>query len=189
MHSSRIRIARSLTVSRRIPTHAPPPDSHAPCNHAHPHATMHTPRNHAHLPQPCTPPPPPVNRTTYRCKNITLPQTSFEGGKKWVHNPFLSIMVNHNRVINRRCEWTIILSRPYYVNLSLFVTFERNFSIKLKQSKLLWSDLPLSTTVSILSTSFVKLHNFNGRLRKRFQLIHYTLRHFTDQENMVQEAN
>ena len=27
-------------------------------------------------------PPPPVNRMTDRCKNITLPQTSFAGGKK-----------------------------------------------------------------------------------------------------------
>ena len=29
-----------------------------------------------------TPPPAPMNRMTDRCKNITLPQTSFEGGKK-----------------------------------------------------------------------------------------------------------
>ena len=27
-------------------------------------------------------PPPPVNRMTHRCKNITLPQTSFAGGNK-----------------------------------------------------------------------------------------------------------
>ena len=30
---------------------------------------------------PGTAPPPPVNRMTERCKNITLPQTSFAGGK------------------------------------------------------------------------------------------------------------
>ena len=28
-------------------------------------------------------PPPPVNRMTHRCKNITLSQTSFTGGYKW----------------------------------------------------------------------------------------------------------
>ena len=28
-----------------------------------------------------TPPPTPVNRMTHRCKNITLPQTSFAGSK------------------------------------------------------------------------------------------------------------
>ena len=53
--------------------------------HAHPPATTHTPW------QPCMPPRqprmppcnhtrPPVNRMTNRCKNITLPQTSFAGG-------------------------------------------------------------------------------------------------------------
>ena len=71
-----------------------------PGNHARPSTTMHTPQqpqhppsNHAHPLQPCTPPPatththplatthaPPVNRMTNRCKNITLPQTSFAGG-------------------------------------------------------------------------------------------------------------
>ena len=30
------------------------------------------------------PPPPPVNRMTNRCKNITLPQTSFAGGKNYL---------------------------------------------------------------------------------------------------------
>ena len=62
MHSSRMRTARSLTVSRRIPctppcNHACPstiPPSPQPCmpphNHACPPATMHVPL------QPCTPP-------------------------------------------------------------------------------------------------------------------------------------
>ena len=27
---------------------------------------------------------PPMNRMTYKCKNITLPQTSFAGGKNWL---------------------------------------------------------------------------------------------------------
>ena len=29
---------------------------------------------------------PPMNRMTDRCKNITLPQTSFAGGNKWLNN-------------------------------------------------------------------------------------------------------
>ena len=71
------------------PCHACPPTTHAPCHTCHP--------CHAHHPPPCMPPchahlhhacppchahtPPPVNRMTDRCKNITLPQTSFAGGK------------------------------------------------------------------------------------------------------------
>ena len=157
MHSSRMRTARSLTVSPYLvvsPTHTPPPQEqphmppweqlHMPpwSNHAcPPGATTHTPRsNHAcpprattppratmytpweqpHTPQeqpcmppsqeqpcmppgsnhacppeqpcmpaqqPCMPPQatmhaPPVNRMTNRCKNITLPQTSFAGSNK-----------------------------------------------------------------------------------------------------------
>ena len=124
MYSSRMRTARSLTVSHHIPympptTHKPPQPCmppttmhtppqpcmppiimHAPCNHACPPTTTHAPRNHTCPPpqphilpqQPCLPlrnhacPPttmhaPPVNRMTNRCKNITLPQTSFAGGK------------------------------------------------------------------------------------------------------------
>ena len=49
MHSSRMRTARSLTVSRRI-LRTPP------SNHAHPLATMHVPHNHACPLQPCIPP-------------------------------------------------------------------------------------------------------------------------------------
>ena len=54
-----------------------PPGKHActPGNHACPPATTHTsPPATTHAP------PPPVNRMTNRCKNITLPQTSFGGG-------------------------------------------------------------------------------------------------------------
>ena len=74
-------------------THAPqqphmPPHNHAcpPCNHAcplqpcMPPATMYTPTA-MHTPrQPCMPPSP-VDRMTHTCKNITLSQTSFAGGK------------------------------------------------------------------------------------------------------------
>ena len=92
--------------------HAPPPQlctpptTMHPCKHAHPSqpctppATMHAPHNHAcppttthaplqsHMPPsnhacpPATTHAPPVNRMTNRCKNITLPQTSFAGGNK-----------------------------------------------------------------------------------------------------------
>ena len=76
MHSSRMRTARSLTVSRRIPCtppqqpHPPPATTHTPVATTHaPSATMHAPpRNH----QPCTPPS--VDRITDACENITLPQ-------------------------------------------------------------------------------------------------------------------
>ena len=35
-------------------------------------------------------PPPPVNRITRRCKNITLPETSFTGGNNRIRNEFPS---------------------------------------------------------------------------------------------------
>ena len=75
MHSSRMRTARSLTVSRRIL--CTPPHNHAwsPGNHAHP------PGNHAHPQQPRTPPnnhTPPGNHacppaTTHTPSNHTCP--------------------------------------------------------------------------------------------------------------------
>ena len=49
---------------------APPPAMHTP--------QARTPPEHTNKPPPHTPPP--VNRMTNRCKNITLPQTSFAGG-------------------------------------------------------------------------------------------------------------
>ena len=65
----------------------PPPSNHA----CPPAATTHAPLEQTHMlpsrDQPCMPPQgatthaPPVNRMTNRCKNITLPQTSFAGGK------------------------------------------------------------------------------------------------------------
>ena len=77
----------------RMPYHnhtCPPATTHAPHNHTCPPATTHA------SPQPCMPPTTthaplatthallrqPVNRMTNRCKNITLPQTSFAGGNK-----------------------------------------------------------------------------------------------------------
>ena len=111
MHSSRMRTARSLTVSPYLAiSYACPPEQpcmppweqpctsppEQPCmppqsNHACPlRATMHTPpQEQPHMPpqeQPCTPP---VNRMTNRCKNITLPQTSFAGGKNRCQTDFM----------------------------------------------------------------------------------------------------
>ena len=64
MHSSRMRTARLLTISRSIR------------------------KEEGRLPWGCiqacngADTPPPVNRITDRCKNITLPQTSFADGNK-----------------------------------------------------------------------------------------------------------
>ena len=95
MHSSRMRTARSLTVSRRIlctpsaTTHIPSNHTHPPSNHAHPPATTHAPSNHAcplattHAPQqphthPPTPTPqqprmPPCNHACHPSKPRTHP--------------------------------------------------------------------------------------------------------------------
>ena len=110
MHSSRMRTARSLIISlylvvshahpSKATTHPPPGATTHPLGATMhtlpPGATTYTPRsNHAcppgatmHAPRGATLPPPPratmhtppVNRMTNRCKNITLPQTSFAGG-------------------------------------------------------------------------------------------------------------
>ena len=89
-----------------VVSHAcPPTTTHAPHNHTCSPTTMHTQPTTTHASQPCTPPQPcmptpatmhtplttmhapprnhahpPMNRMTNRCKNITLPQTSFAGG-------------------------------------------------------------------------------------------------------------
>ena len=91
-----MRTACSLIVSPYfVVSHAQPPP---PPPHPSREQPCIPPRsNHASPPeQPCTPPPPEqprtpppeqprtppsVNRMTNRCKNITLPQTSFAGGK------------------------------------------------------------------------------------------------------------
>ena len=70
MHSSKIRTARSLTVSRSIQWGGLDADP-LPCG--------------------CRPP---VNRMTHRCKNITLPQTSFAGGRK-----------ERAKVLSRMARW------------------------------------------------------------------------------------
>ena len=91
MHSSRMRTTRSLTIShckkkteKKI-THAPPQITHAPPKKLRtPEKITHAPRKnyacppekitHAPPGKPRTSPPPPVNRITHTCKNITFPQ-------------------------------------------------------------------------------------------------------------------
>ena len=86
----------------RATMHVPPQSNHAhppeqprmhpeqPCTppgattHTPPRTTTHAPRNNHACPSPpgATTHVPPVNRMTNRCKNITLPQTSFAGGNE-----------------------------------------------------------------------------------------------------------
>ena len=73
-----------------------------------PPGTPHTPTPHPpgagtpgtrHPPGPGTPQdqtPPPVNRMTDRCKNITLPQTSFAGGNKFFCVIAIAVMNGFN---------------------------------------------------------------------------------------------
>ena len=96
MHSSRMRTAHSLTVSHCIlctpPCNHPPTTMHTPPQPCMPSLQPCMPPWQPHMPPATTHPPkkphtpqknhtrPPVNRMTNRCKNITLPQTSFAGG-------------------------------------------------------------------------------------------------------------
>ena len=57
--------------------HAAAPEA---TTHTPPGATTHAPQATMHAPPGATTHAPPVNRMTNRCKNITLPQTSFAGG-------------------------------------------------------------------------------------------------------------
>ena len=63
--------------------------------------------------------PPPVNRMTNRCKNITLPQTSFAGGNKWT--------IDANNVWKRK------YNGPRKVTFSLCT--DGYFSVTLHQSQ------------------------------------------------------
>ena len=67
MHSSRMRTIRRLTVGGSA-TYGPTYGEGLP-------ATWHCRR---------ADPPPPVNRMTHVCENITLPRTSYAGGNKQV---------------------------------------------------------------------------------------------------------
>ena len=76
-------------------THAPQP--HRPLGHAHPQPCMlpghECPPGHACLPGHAHPPS--VNRMTNRCKNITLPQTSFAGDNKIKRKHSSRIRITH----------------------------------------------------------------------------------------------
>ena len=115
MHSSRMRTARSS--GRPGGLHQAPPRDQAPPP-SRPPGTRHT--------------PPPVNRMTNRCKNITLPQTSFAGGNK------LCTTVSTERV----CE--------IYVSLRLAPRRSRNAAINLRRFSI-WipvrGDLPFKANL------------------------------------------
>ena len=122
MHSSRMRTARSLTISHSIPgvicptpLDADPPGCR-PFLHADP-PWMLTPAGYrpsldADTSLDADPPfhvtcdacweanPTPMNRMTHRCKNITLPQTSFVGGKNWTWNILETILYKKSRYMN-----------------------------------------------------------------------------------------
>ena len=84
------------TMHAPLQPHMPPPHNHAcPLQPCTPPTTMYAPNNHACPPQPCTPPttmhapgnhacPPLWTEWQTGVKNITLPQTSFAGGNKYV---------------------------------------------------------------------------------------------------------
>ena len=77
-----MRTARSSSRRGRVSTRHPPKTRPNPQSR---HLTEQTPPG-ADTPLGADTPPwtrhPPVNRMTKRCKNITLPQTSFAGGKQ-----------------------------------------------------------------------------------------------------------
>ena len=120
MHSSRMHTARSsshLGVSTRHPPGTRHPPEQTP-------RTRHPPGPGiplgADLPRDQAPPGPgnpPVNRMTNRCKHITLPQTSFAGGKMAVKCHRIDFMF-----------LAPPLTRPLYPLLACFtVTFLHNF--------------------------------------------------------------
>ena len=77
LHSSRMRTAHSLAVCHCVLLGRGLPN---------PSLRMQTPEYRP--PWDADPAPPPVDRMTDTCKNITLPQTSFAGGKKRNGFPF-----------------------------------------------------------------------------------------------------
>ena len=83
MHSSRMRTTRSSSRPRGVSTRYPPGPGTPPPETRHPPGTRHPPEQTPPISgTPGTRHPPPVNRMTNRCKNITLPQTSFAGGNQ-----------------------------------------------------------------------------------------------------------
>ena len=104
MHSSRMRTARALTIGRggTCPGGYLPGGCICPggctCQGVYLHVGVYLPRG-VYMPRGCTCPggctcrgTPPVNRMTDRCKNITLPQTSFAGGNNAIISMFCVIV-------------------------------------------------------------------------------------------------
>ena len=73
-------VAVSPAMHNPLPTLPRMPPSRMPSCHAHPSLPHMPPATHA----PATQAPPPVDRMRDMCKNITFPQTSFEGGNNYV---------------------------------------------------------------------------------------------------------
>ena len=108
MHSSRMRAARSSSrpggvFTRHLQDQAPweqTPQTR------HPTGTRHPPGPGTPRPGPGTLPP--VNRVTNRCKNITLPQTSFAGGKNSMKmrlkNRKIGPFSNTIKILTHKCQ-------------------------------------------------------------------------------------
>ena len=110
IHYSRMRTARSLTVSRNIchprPPRTPPPAMHTPpAMHALLSCTPPTPPT-THTPSPGMPPamppspitthaPPRTETLTHATQNITLPQASFAGGNKRTFQYTVTFIITH----------------------------------------------------------------------------------------------
>ena len=115
MHSSRMRTARSLTVSLCVVVS--PPSNHT-----------RTPREQPRTPPPPEQPrtPPPVNRMTNWCKNITLPQTSFAGGNNLSQCSFSPKVCD--------CSAAVLKPRNYYgyKYMLVFANAWRNGALRIK---------------------------------------------------------
>ena len=98
MHSSRMRTTCLLTVSHSAQGGLHPKGSAQPPGCRPPQ--MQTPW--MQTPPGCTPPPLRVNRMTDRCRNITLPQTSFAGGNNKT--------INVEEMRTRKCKSISMLS-------------------------------------------------------------------------------
>ena len=103
MHSSRMCTVR---CSGHLSYHPPTPAMHAPC-HTHPplpcmpsatHVPCHTCPPATHSPCHACSPPPPVNRITDACENITLPQLRCEREWWWMNLPV---------ILNQECCWVM----------------------------------------------------------------------------------
>ena len=109
------------------PRQVPPPGRYTPLGRSPPAGT---PPGQVHPPRQVHPPwqvHPPVNRMTNWCKNITLPQTSFAGGKKYIWVSLINL---------RRMKENV---SPYVLNISAALGFaytcchSQRFSFRLKK--------------------------------------------------------